>query len=81
MNVLTKNYKKKIEIEERYKVFLKYQKELEQEGIIPHSPALFLRRYRYLLESISEVLIGFIIAISSVLLVYFVANAILHLEF
>jgi len=81
MDIPTDNYKKRIEAEERYKVFLEFQKELEQEGIIPHSPALFLRRYRYILEYASEVLIGFIIAISSMILVFFVANMLLKLEF
>ena len=81
MDIPTEYYKKRIEVEERYKIFLEFQKELEQEGIIPHSPALFLRRYRYILECTFEVMIGFIIGISSMILVYFVANAILHLEF
>ena len=81
MNIPTENYKKRIEVEERYKVFLKFQKELEQEGVIPHSPTLFLRRYRYILEYTSEVLIGFIIGISSMILVFFVATILLHIEF
>ena len=81
MDILTENFKKKIEVEERYKVFLKFQKELEKQGIIPRSPALFLRRYRYILEYTSEVLIGCIIGISSMILVFFVANMMLHLEF
>lgn len=81
MNISSENCRKRIEYEERYNVFLKFQKQLEQKGIIPRSPALFLRRFRYVLEYTSEVLIGFIIGISAMILVYFIANGILHLEF
>ena len=81
MDLPTENYKNKIEIEERYNVFSKFQKELELEGVIPPTPALFLRRYRKILESISGVLIGVAIGISSMILVFYVVNFILHIEF
>lgn len=81
MNIPTENYKKQIETEERYKIFLKFQEELEHEGIIPPSPALFLRRYQYILEYTAEVLIGSIIGILSLMLVFLIVNIILHIEF
>ncbi|MCC7202176.1 MAG: hypothetical protein IT393_05845 [Nitrospirae bacterium] len=81
MNITTENQKKRIEAEERHKVFLTFQKELEQEGVIPPSPALILRRYQYILEYASEILIGFFIGISSMILVFLVVNVILHIDF
>ena len=70
-----------IEKEERERYFSEIQARMEEEGIIPETPSLLLRRFKRLLEYTGGVCLGafvgsFILLINFVIFVYF-----LHLDF
>lgn len=78
---LTKKLKKRIELEQRRAAFDKWRIMLENEGKIPKSPKLLLRRYSKFLEIAYACLIGIMVAEIGLVLVYFLFVKILHLSF
>lgn len=80
MNI-SEEIKKRTEIQEKWRVFSEMQKTLEQEGTIPMTPVLLLRRYENFLETFANILLGSIIGLFTLLLNFIIFAFLLHIEF
>jgi len=80
MSRLTEFTKDKIELDEKKKLLLEIQEELESSGTIPQAPVLYVRNYRKIVETAGLTLFGILLGQVSVVIVYVIWNLFLHIN-
>lgn len=70
-----------IEQSERKKVFALLQKKAEQDGHIPPTPSLLLRKTGRFLQFVGGAYLGFLVAVTAVLFNFLLFVLLLHVEF
>jgi hypothetical protein len=80
MSRLTEFTKQKIELDEKRKLLLEIQEEMESSGAIPKTPVLYVRNYRKIMEAAGLTLFGILLGQVSVVIVYVIWNLFLHIN-
>ncbi len=80
MSRLTEFSKRKIELDERRKLFSEIQSELAESGEIPAAPVLYARKYRKVAGVAGLSLFGVLVGEISIVIAYAIWNLLLHIN-
>ena len=70
---------RRLEEEEKLRLLETYQRSLAEDGLIPPTSTLWLRRFKVSLEYAGGILLGMIVAAFALLLSFVLFNSVLHI--
>ncbi len=79
MTYPSEHFLRRLEEEEKLKCLEAYQRSLAEDGLMPPTHTLWLRRFKGCLECIGGVLLGMIVAAFALLCSFVFFNGILHI--